>query len=368
MKRHYFISLGGAGNAVLDKIVNQSVLIEDNKKQACYINFSSSDLEVKNKNVCIISGEGTGRSKDVGKQLIRENEKSISKFVEEFYSKGPQRETESFNVVVIASMGGGTGSSLTPFIIDELRRYDNKRMNIVLFAIISSPQEGVATLPNSIKTFHEIYNDYVLGDKLKSCFLFDNQKFEKDYEIGTYDFDKMNEVIAGTAFHILDEMKYAESAGGHQTLDINEFMRVLSWGKGLCDISMIDIDKKEDADVKIKSDIFGGAYKYNTAKAVALEFEFMQKMDDIKEGDISFASSLIEKVKKKFGGAFFVFGFSFNNKKYGLEVPYRIKLVINGIGMPKSMETNVKKATKSVQKLKERNESFTISDDADLDF
>ena len=302
------------------------------------------------------------------KQLIKENEQSISSFIEDFYKKGPAKETEGFNLIVIASMGGGTGSSLTPFVIDELRRLDNKLMNVVLFAIISSPKEGVATLPNSIKTFHEIYNDYVLTDRLKSCFLFDNQKFEKEYKIGTYDFERMNEVISGTAFHILDEVKYSESAGGHQTLDINEFMRVLSWGKGLCDICMINISNKNDLDFKIKSDIFDGGYKYNTAKAVALEFEFKNKLEAVSKEEITFASNLIEQVKKKFSSAFFVFGFSFNNKKYGLEAAYRLKMIINGISMPKTMESNVKKATKSVQKLKTATESFNISEDADLDF
>jgi len=371
-QKTYFISLGGAGNSILDEILTKTEIVTNKPQQTAYINFSTSDVSEANKtsNLLIVGGDGTGRSKTKGQELIRKHSKEINSFIENFYKKGPERETTPFNVCIISSMGGGTGSSLTPFILDSLSQYDNELMNISLLAVISSPKEGVATLPNSIKSFQDIYNNFLLTNKLKTCFLIDNKKFEKDFNINTFDFDKMNEIIASIVSVIFNEEQFRTSASGHQSLDVNEFRRVLSWGKGLCDISIIDFDSISDtSEFNVDSVMFSGKYKYNTAKAIAVSIMFADKESNILPADISAATSILEQVKKKFPVGFFVFGFSFDNKRTGGQsVPLRFRIFANGVNLPGDVQSNIKKATKDVQKLKTDNEKLEISSDADLDF
>jgi len=368
-QKTYFISLGGAGNAILDEVISKTNLVTD-ENNAAFINFSSSDISSdKKKNLLIIDGDGTGRSKQKGQELIRKNSKEINTFIETFYKKGPIKETKPFNICIISSMGGGTGSSLSPYIIEALNQYDNNLMSVMMIAVISSPKEGVATLPNSIKSFQEIYNDLILTGKLKTCFMIDNKKFETDFNIHTYDFEKMNSVIANVIEMILNEDQFRRSAGGHQSLDVNEFRRVLSWGQGLCDISLIDFDQiTEDVPVNVESLIFSGKYKYNTAKAIAVSVMFADEDSKVTPEQISAVSSLIEKIKKKFSSGFFVFGYSFDNKKQsGQSVPVRFKIFSNGIDLPKMIESNIKKATKEVKKLKVSNNKLEIGSGEDLD-
>lgn len=370
-----FISIGGAGNSILNEIVTKDILVDNPNEQVLYVNFSSSDVGDNFKgNKLILSGEGTGRSTQKGIELIKEKKDLLQKNYALFYQKikkfcGP----DDFTIVIMSSLGGGTGSSLTPFTIDffqDLIDRDEAAVNISYVGIVSSPKEGVATLPNCVKSFKNIYNTYILTDKLKSCYLFDNRKFEKTFGLSTYDFQAMNALIVDYVADIYDEESYQIPANGFQTLDVNEIKRVMMWGKGVSDFAWYDFsfNKKsdEEQEIKIHSNIFGGTLKQNTAKAIACFVQVKKKDFDLSTEELSEINTSIQRFKKKFSSAFFVFGFNFANKT--LPCDYRFRVISNGFDFPHSFESDVNKATKDVAKLKKENNKFEISSEKDLDF
>lgn len=365
MNNKYWISLGGCGNNILDSIVKDTILINDVQKECLYVNFSESDIDRSfKKPIIVVDGDGTGRSKNKGKELVTKYSSTLNSQINKFANNGITKEKENFFVNIIASMGGGTGSSLYPFVIKNLINMRMPNMKIIFHAVLSSPKEGVATLPNSIKSFQELYNDFVLSEKIGTCFLYDNRKFEKDYEIGTFEFDEINNIIINHISDVFITKDYRESAHGLQTLDVNEVSRILTWGKGLADMSVLIL--KIGDELKLHSTIFNGTYKYNKAKAA---FAFIQLPKNLKNYSehIVYANSIIEKIKKKFSTAFFVFGFNLNNENINNN-EIEVRIIANGLNFPTAFLGDIKKASSGVQKLKTENDSFEFSADANLDF
>lgn len=370
-----FIGLGGAGNTIVDSIIKQDRIIVNSYEQTLQVNFSVSDIDEKSKsNKIIVYGNGTGRSYQKGLELVDEKKDLLQKNYLMFYQKVKKFcGQEDFTIVIISSLGGGSGAALTPFTIDffqDLVDRDENGANISYVGIVSSPKEGVATLPNCVKSFKNIYNTYVLTDKLKSCYLFDNRKFEKTFGLSTYDFQAMNALIVDYVADIYDEESYQIPANGFQTLDVNEIKRVMMWGKGISDFAWYDFSfnkkKDEEQEIKIHSNIFGGSLRQNTAKAIACFVQVKKKDFDLSSEELSEINTNIQRFKKKFSSAFFVFGFNFANKT--LPCDYRFRVISNGFDFPHSFESDVNKATKDVAKLKKENNKFEISSEKDLDF
>lgn len=361
-----YISLGGAGNAILHSIQQETGLCDQPAKQAAFINFSSSDLSSKYVGAKLLLGDdGTGRDQNVGSELVRAHSEKIVKWVKQFVIDNQGVMQEGGSVVILSSFGGGTGASLMPTVIDAVHNagYGHRT---VLVGVLSSPREGVATGPNSVKAFQRIYNDYVLTDKVKCSLLFDNEKFEKSFELNTYDFGSMNSLIVAFLQEFFDEDVYRRSATGFQTLDVNEVRRVVRWGKGLADYSMSEKAIDGDTELKYDSSIFGGKYKLSSAKACALLVKFKKGEGEYDQKTLDFVSESITNFKKKVSSAFFVFGYSFGNKEQDSDLEFHV--ILNGLDWPHTFNSDVKRAVKAVGKVKKANTTFDMEQGTDLDF
>lgn len=358
--KRVFISLGGAGNNILDSIQKETQLV-DHADDAVYINFAKTDISDKSKGQKLILNEGgTGRDPNVGKKMAQENLPKIENFL-----KGVLKAGKYGEIIVIASLGGGTGASLSPYVVDLLRNQD---IPISVFSVLPSTKEGVSTLPNAIKAFMNIYNNYVLYDKLNSFFLFDNEFYEKFGNYDSFDFRNINVEIAKTIEEILDESKVARNSQGYQSLDVNERKRVFFWGKGISDYCKIPLKKDTKVeDVRYASYIYSDKYKTATAKAVAAQVLFRNGVTTAENnGMVAKANEVLGMLKKSFKNSAFYFGYTFDNNE--LESDIEIRLIVSGLEVPKSFTSDAKKASKSVGKLKEENGDFAIADDIDLNF
>lgn len=358
--KRVFISLGGAGNNILDSIQKETKLIDDTD-DAVYINFAKTDISDKSKgHKLVLDAGGTGRDPNVGKKIAQENLPKIENFLKGVLKTGKYNE-----IILMASLGGGTGSSLTPYVIDVLRNQD---IPISVFSVLPSTKEGVSTMPNAIKAFMNIYNNYVLYDKLNSFFLFDNEFYEKFGNYDSFDFKNINIEIAKTIEEILDESKVARNSQGYQSLDINERKRVYFWGKGISDYCKIPLKKDTKVeDVRYASYIYSDKYKTGTAKSVAAQVLFRVGVNTAENnGLVEKANEVLSMLKKNFKNSAFYFGYTFDNNE--LESDIEIRLIVNGLEVPKSFTSDAKKASKSVGKLKEENSDFSVSEDIDLNF
>lgn len=362
-KKLGIFSLGGAGNAILHSLLDNNKLISDPGKQCVYINFAESDLAKKYSGIhFLLDYGGTGRDPKVGEKIVRENSDEIDKFLHETITDKKTGNIIFDEILLISSLGGGTGSSLVPHLLGYLT---NKSVNVSLVSVMPSDSEGVATLPNAIKAFQSIYNDYILTNKLKSCFIFDNQKFSNVLGANVYDYVSLNKGIADFIDKIFNYDVLYQSTEGFNSLDIKEYSRVLFWGKGIGDVFYFTPDKNKFEDTDYESSVYDGRFKVSTAKAVALQLNFKNKAESVPKETIDFANKVVEKFRKKFVNSFFVFGFNFNNKSCIND--FEVKLVVNGLQAPMNFISTAKRAAKGVEKIKRVNDAVTTGG-VDLDF
>jgi len=358
MKQKLYVSLGGAGNNLLDTLQNETKLITDPNKQAVYINFAVNDVTDKFKgSKCIIDAGGTGRDPKVGKELAIKNLTKIQKFLELMLEK---YKDQYDSVVILSSLGGGTGASLIPFVVEC---FSNK-LECSVVAILPSNKEGVSTMENAIKSFQHIYNDYVLVNKLNSFLLIDNEFYEKFGGYDAFNFKAMNREIAMVLSEIFDESKFSKSSEGYSSLDANEKKRVLFWGKGIMDYGKIAFDSQANLEeLKYTSFVYANKYKLTTAKAVACQVVFKNKMEKAKK-EIQKATEMISSFRQQFKNSVFYFGYVFDNPEIESEV--ELRFIVNGLAVPNAFSSDIKQASKSVTKLKIKNDDFNTGE-ADLD-
>lgn len=359
MKEKLYVSLGGAGNNLLDTLQSETDLIKDPNKQAVYINFAVNDVTDKFKgSKCIIDAGGTGRDPKVGKELAIKNLSKIQNFIEMMLTK---YKDQYDSVIILSSLGGGTGASLVPFIVEC---FSNK-LDTSVIAILPSNKEGVSTMPNAIKSFQNLYNDYVLSNKLNSLLLIDNEFYEKFGGYDAFNFKAMNREIAIVLSEIFDDSKLSKSSEGYSSLDANERKRILFWGKGIMDYGKLAFNSKDKLeDIKYTSYVYANKYKLNTAKAVSLQVLFKNKVEKAKE-EIQKATETISEFRKQFKNSVFYFGYVFDNSELEHDVEFRF--VVNGLAVPNAFASDTKQATKAVAKLKVKNTDFSTGD-SDLDF
>jgi Cell division GTPase len=161
------IGTGACGNNVTltisemdESLIDKGILKDEQhlfKLQA--VNSTSFDmtlLQDKDIYTKIIGGDGCGKSRPKSKKLFKENSKElISDLVTEL--KG------CLYVVVIAGLGGGTGSGNIAIMIDTLRsqyKYvdDKKEKKVIYIAagVMPSLKEGLQELKNAIDAVHEL--------------------------------------------------------------------------------------------------------------------------------------------------------------------------------------------------------------------
>lgn len=156
-----FVGIGQAGNNIVSEI------LKTNKRyNGLFINTSNDDVRgIDNaKNVFIIPAtSGTARDRNKAKLYVRDNIYAVIDKINNF----PQQSTVYF----VFSTGGGTGSGITPTLINVLSR-TNPNLNINIVAVLPSREESKKAHENAL----ECWNEMVKLDNVNSYFLIDNNK------------------------------------------------------------------------------------------------------------------------------------------------------------------------------------------------
>lgn len=350
--------LGGTGNNIVSLLANNyKDILPDPSRQAYYINLSSTDISNNFKGkTCLIDIGGTGKDLNKGKEAVNNNSNKIHEFLR-LASQNIDSKTE---VIVVSSLGGGSGSSLTPLVLEH---FIGIKVPLIFIGIRSSSQEGVVTLPNIVKNFQNIFNNFVVTNKLKCCILFDNEYYEKKYSINMLNYGYINNHICNTLSKVLDDTHAIKSSEGTKSLDYNEKKRVQFFGYGLLDFCVININLNDP--FNLESSIFSGKYKYSSAKAVSVLVKFRDKNSSISPDLEKYVDTVVGEIKTKFNNAFFVVGYNFENK---IETEVEINIMSNGNDPSNILTSDVKKAVKSVDKIKTAKAEYTIDSNIDLDF
>ena len=139
------LGIGQAGNNIVDEIAKQNRRI-----RAICINSSKHDMEplthVKEKVVLPAAG-GAGRDRETAKKYLKDEIFLITDVIEEY---------SSLKYVHIAfSLGGGTGSGITPLLLQVLSKtYQGRKFNLI--GVLPHVDEGRKAQENAIACWKEL--------------------------------------------------------------------------------------------------------------------------------------------------------------------------------------------------------------------
>ena len=190
-----FVGIGQAGNNVVSEV------LKTNKRyNGLFINTSSDDIRsIDNaKNVFIIpAAGGTARDRDKAKDYVKNNIYSVIDEINKF----PNQEVVYF----IFSTGGGTGSGITPLLINVLAR-TNPTLKINLVSILPSRDESKRAHENSL----ECWNEMVKLQNVNSYLLLDNNKRDNKITINKEFAKLFNDFMNATEANINGVIDKAE--------------------------------------------------------------------------------------------------------------------------------------------------------------
>lgn len=160
-----FCAVGAAG-------ANVTQMLEKKGYKAYYINLAKQDLDLINSpnKLHIKNGEGASKNRDKAKEVLSESIDEVLDVVE-------QQITERY-IFVVFSLGGGSGSGLSPFLASVIAENPNKKVGLVI--ILPSMSESLQARINAYEALAEIIN---LKNSFGSIFILDNNQREDKLSI-----------------------------------------------------------------------------------------------------------------------------------------------------------------------------------------
>ena len=211
------LGIGQAGNNIVDEMVKQN-----RRLRGICINSSSDDmkpLEHVAEKLVLPSTGGAGRDRDLAKQYLKNEVYLIIETIEKY---------DNFKHVYIAfGLGGGTGSGITPMLLNLLnKKYPGKQFNLI--GALPSDSEGRKAHENTIACWNELMKlkDINIG----AFYLLDNNKKPSKKGINKEFATLFNKMLNITKAHIdgvideIDQTKLATEPGLQAIYDMNPYL------------------------------------------------------------------------------------------------------------------------------------------------
>ena len=221
------IGFGQAGGKIVDKFVEYDRRTgSEVVRSAIAVNTAKADLagleNVPERNRVLIGqsrvkGHGVGADNELGADIAREDIDEIQGAVDQV----PVHEIDAF--LVVAGMGGGTGSGGAPVLASHLKR------------IYTEPVYGLGVLPaedeGGIYTLNAARSFKTFVDEVDNLLVFDNDAWRETGESVRGGYDRINEEIV-RRFGILfgaGEVQQGDAVG-ESVVDSSEIINTLATG------------------------------------------------------------------------------------------------------------------------------------------
>ncbi|WP_336036264.1 tubulin/FtsZ family protein [Halobacterium yunchengense] len=221
------IGFGQAGGKILDKFLEYDKRHDSGiVRAAVAVNTAKADLmgleHVPQENRVLIGqsrvkGHGVGADNELGAEIAEEDIDEVQGAIDSI----PVHEVDAF--LVIAGLGGGTGSGGSPVIAKHLKR------------IYTEPVYGLGVLPGSdeggIYTLNAARSFQTFVREVDNLLVFDNDAWRKSGESMQGGYDEINEEIV-TRFGILFGAGEVEQGGdvAESVVDSSEIINTLAGG------------------------------------------------------------------------------------------------------------------------------------------
>ncbi|AOW81134.1 cell division GTPase FtsZ [Halodesulfurarchaeum formicicum] len=221
------IGIGQAGGKILDKFLEYDERTDSGiVRSAIAVNTAKADLmgleKVPEDNRVLIGqsrvkGHGVGADNELGAEIAEEDIDEIQGAIDNI----PVHEVDAF--LIIAALGGGTGSGGAPVLAKHLKR------------IYTEPVYGIGVLPGKdeggIYTLNAARSFQTFVSEVDNLLVFDNDAWRKSGESIQGGYDEINEEIV-TRFGILFGAGEVTGSGdvGESVVDSSEIINTLAGG------------------------------------------------------------------------------------------------------------------------------------------
>ncbi|SFF97947.1 Cell division GTPase FtsZ [Halopelagius inordinatus] len=220
------IGIGLAGGRIVEALSSyESNVGVDFVADALAVNTARADLVElerlpENRRILVgqsrVKGHGVGADNELGAEVTREDIGDVLSVVDEFST----HEVDAF--VVVAGLGGGTGSGGAPVVANELRR------------VYSEPVLGVGVLPDrsegDINTLNAARSFPTFVREVDNLLLFDNDAWRQSGESVSDNYATLNRELARRLGVLFSAGETKTSAGGDDAVGTADVLETLETG------------------------------------------------------------------------------------------------------------------------------------------
>lgn len=223
--RVFFIGFGQAGGKVVDMFIDQDKRMQTQSFRGIAVNTARTDLmglkhiELKDRLLIgqtVVKGHGVGTDNVTGARVTADEIDSIINAID---SRGTH-DVDAF--VIVAGLGGGTGSGGSPVLARHLKRI--YREPVYAIGILPAPEEGRLYSYNAARSLSTLVNE------ADNTFIFDNSAWKNEGESVKDAYNRLNDEIV-RRFGVLFRAGEVGKAGvGEMVVDSSEVINTLRGG------------------------------------------------------------------------------------------------------------------------------------------
>jgi len=249
--RVFFIGFGQAGGKVVDMFIEQDKRLQTQNFRGIAVNTARTDLlgldniELKDRLLIgqtVVKGHGVGTDNVTGARVTADEIDSIINAID---SRGTH-DVDAF--VIVAGLGGGTGSGGSPVLARHLKRI--YREPVYAIGILPAPEEGRLYSYNAARSLSTLVNE------TDNTFIFDNSAWKNEGESVKDAYTRLNDEIV-RRFGVLFRAGEVGKAGvGEMVVDSSEVINTLRGG-GISSVGYA-ISEKVSPRTKQSQGLFSG--------------------------------------------------------------------------------------------------------------
>jgi cell division GTPase FtsZ len=265
--RVFFIGFGQAGGKVVDMFLEQDRRLQTQNFRGIAVNTARTDLmgldniELKDRLLIgqtVVKGHGVGTDNVTGARVTADE---IDTIINAIDTRGTH-DVDAF--VIVAGLGGGTGSGGAPVLARHLKRI--YREPVYAIGILPAPEEGRLYSYNAARSLSTLVNE------ADNTFIFDNSAWKNEGESVKDAYNRLNDEIV-RRFGVLFRAGEVGRAGvGEMVVDSSEVINTLRGG-GISSVGYA-ISEKVSPRVKQSQGFLSGLFrKKDKAEEVLLTGE-----------------------------------------------------------------------------------------------
>ena len=223
--RVFFIGFGQAGGKIVDMFIEQDRKLGTASFRGIAVNTARTDLmglkniEMKDRILIgqtMLKGHGVGTDNVTGARVTADEIDSIISAID---TRGTH-DVDAF--VIVAGLGGGTGSGGSPVLARHLKRI--YREPVYALGIIPAPEEGRLYSYNAARSLTTLVNE------CDNTFIFDNSAWKNEGESVKSAFQRLNNEVVRRFGVLFRAGEVSKMGVGEMVVDSSEIINTLRGG------------------------------------------------------------------------------------------------------------------------------------------